>query len=83
MLQRLSTVTLHFLAFLLEFSSFLRRHDIQQVAVSVTWGADPKFVVISNLPSIFHSVCMTSNYTIWVDYDGKNQENPLLTPCLY
>ncbi len=32
MLQRLSTVTLHFLAFLPEFFSSFQHHDIQQVA---------------------------------------------------
>ncbi len=32
MLQQLSTVTLHLLAFLPEFSSSFQRHDIQQVA---------------------------------------------------
>jgi hypothetical protein len=79
MLQQLSTVTLHFPAFLPEFSSSLQRHYIQQVAVSLTWGVNPNFVVTSHLPPIFHSVCMTSNYTIWVHYHGKNQENPPLT----
>jgi hypothetical protein len=82
MLQRLSTVTLHFPAFLPEFSSSLQRHDIQQVAVSLMCGANPKFVVTPHLPPIFYSVCMTSNYTIWVHYHGKTQENSPSTRCI-
>jgi hypothetical protein len=52
-LQQLSIVTLHFPVFLPEFSSSLQCHDIQQVAVSLTWGANPKFVVTSHLPLQF------------------------------
>jgi hypothetical protein len=44
--------------------------------MSLRWGASAKFVVTSHLPPIFHSVCMTSNYTILVHDHGKNQENP-------
>jgi hypothetical protein len=40
------------------------------------WGANAKFVITSHLPPIFHSVCMTSNYTVLVHDHGKNQENP-------
>jgi hypothetical protein len=79
MLQQSSTVTLNFLVFLPEFSPSLQRHDIQQVVVSLTWGANLKLLVTSYLLPIFHSVCMTSNYTIWVYYHGENQGNSPLT----
>ncbi len=51
--------------------------------VSLTWGANAKFVLTSHLPSIFNLVFMTSNYTILVHDHGKNQENPPSTSHLY
>jgi hypothetical protein len=46
-------MTLHFSVFLPEFSSSLQGHDIQQVAVSLTWGANPKIFITPHLPLQF------------------------------
>ncbi len=44
--------------------------------MSLTWGANAKFVVTSHLPPIIYSVFITSNYTILVHDHGKNKRTP-------
>jgi hypothetical protein len=76
MLQRLSTVTLHFPAFFSRIIFFFARSWHSACGVSLTWGANAKFVVAFHLPPIFHSVCMTSITQFWFITMAKTKRTP-------
>ncbi len=46
--------------------------------MSLTWGANSKFVLTSHLPPIFHSVCMTSQIK---QFGFITMEKTKKTPC--